>query len=186
MKRGGIAAAATLLDVSESTDVRVVRAGAERIGELEPLWRALHDHHTAIAPTLAGYQVRPAAESWQRRRARYEVWLSDPDAFVLLAERGSTPVGYALVTLGAGLDGWDAGERVGDVQTLAVRHDARGEGVGSLLLDAVDDRLAALGVVALRLLVVAPNMDAIRFYERRGLVTASQAMLGRIGASQPH
>jgi hypothetical protein len=41
-------------------------------------------------------------------------------------------------------------------------------------MDAVEDELALLEVGDLRVLVVAPNAEAIRFYERRGLVKVTQ------------
>ena len=47
-------------------------------------------------------------------------------------------------------------------------------------MDAVEQELVRIGVSELRLLVIAPNAEAIRFYERRGLTTVSQVMLGRV------
>lgn len=96
-------------------DVRIVRAGAERLADIEPLWKGLQEHHAAVAPTLGGLEARTPEEAWERRRVKYELWLDDPDAFLLLAERDGRAVGYALVTLGEGSQGWAAGERVADV-----------------------------------------------------------------------
>lgn len=60
------------------------RAGRERIDDLKPLWESLHRHHAAVAPELRVLgAVRPDAESWAVRRALYEAWLGEPDAFVL-------------------------------------------------------------------------------------------------------
>lgn len=114
------------------------------------------------------------------RRRKYETALADPDAFVLIAEAAERPVGYALVSLGEGPSGWDYGERVADIETLSVLPEARGEGIGSKLMDAVERELARLGVRAFRVLVIAANADALRFYERRGLTPISQVLLGRI------
>ncbi len=92
-------------------------------------------------------------------------------------------MGYAFVTIGEGSQGWAGGDRVADIETLSVLPEERGEGVGSHLMDAVEGELARLGVSELRLLVIAPNTEAIRFYERRGLATVSQVMLGQVGRS---
>src|ERR1700720_566424 len=66
---------------------------------LEPLWSALREHHQSVAAHLGPSRKR--AESWARRRAQYETWLSEPDSFVLVAERNGCPVGYAMVHLRA-------------------------------------------------------------------------------------
>ena len=50
--------------------------------------------------------------------------------------------------------------------------DARGRGIGTLLLDAVDAELAARGIGDMVIGAVAQNTDAIRLYERRGFRTA--------------
>jgi ribosomal protein S18 acetylase RimI-like enzyme len=46
---------------------------------------------------------------------------------------------------------------------------ARGRGLGSALLDAVDDELARRGIADLRIAVMVGYDDALRLYERRGL-----------------
>jgi ribosomal protein S18 acetylase RimI-like enzyme len=56
------------------------------------------------------------------------------------------------------------------VWTLVVAEPARGAGVGSALLDAVDHALGALGITGLVIGVMEGNDDARRLYERRGLV----------------
>lgn len=89
-------------------------------------------------------------------------------------------MGYALVSLAEGPSGWDYGERVADVETLSVAPEARGQGVGSRLMDAVEEELRRRGVRAFRVLVIAANDDARRFYEGRGLIPVSQVLVGRI------
>ena len=48
--------------------------------------------------------------------------------------------------------------------------EARGAGVGGLLLEAVDEVLTDEGDPPLVIAVMAGNTDALRFYARRGLV----------------
>lgn len=158
----------------------IVRAGRERIDELEPLWRSLQEHHVALAPTLGGLPARSPQESWLLRRRKYAAALEDPGAFLLIAERPRGSIGYALVSLAEGPSGWDYGDRVADVETLAVAPDARGQGVGTQLMEAVERELVRRGVRTFRVLVIAANEDAIRFYEGRGLVPVSQVLLGRV------
>ena len=144
------------------------------------MWCSLQEHHAALAPTLGGLPARSPADSWRVRRRKYAAALADPDAFLLTAERAGELVGYALVSLTEGPSGWDYGERVADVETLAVTNEARREGVGSQLMDAVEAELRALGVRVFRVLVIVGNTDARRFYEGRGLVPVSHVLLGRV------
>ena len=67
--------------------MEIVRAGAERIPDLQTLWESLSRHHAEVAPELTVLgEVRAEADSWAVRRDQYEEWLKDPDAFVLIAE----------------------------------------------------------------------------------------------------
>ena len=74
-----------------------------------------------------------------------------------------------MVHLRAGSPTWPTSERAGEVETLSVHPDARGRGIGTLLLRAVEDALAGLGVDELSLHVVSNNHKATAFYERHGL-----------------
>jgi len=162
-------------------ELRIVRAGPERIADLEVLWKALQDHHARIAPVRAGLRARSADAAWERRRPKYEALLATPSAFVLIAERAGRPVGYALVHLAEASHGYESGERVGEVETLSVLGAERGNGIGSALIDAVERELATQGVRELRLSVLAGNDDALRFYERRGMMPFAHVLLGPVG-----
>jgi ribosomal protein S18 acetylase RimI-like enzyme len=141
---------------------------------VEPLWNALREHHASVTPHSGA--PRPHADSRARWRVQHERWLSEPDAFVLIAELGGTPVGYAMVHLRAGSPTWPTSERAGEVETLSVHPDARGRGIGTLLLRTVEAELAALGVDELSLHVVSHNDKAMAFYERHGLRPFAQWM----------
>ncbi len=97
-----------------------------------------------------------------------------------MAELHGRSVGYAVVSLGEGYDGWSSPECVGDLHDFAVHPDVRSRGVGTLLMDAVERELLAAEVEYCRLRVIARNVDAVRFYERRGMSVVSHIMLGRL------
>lgn len=158
-------------------EAKIVGAGAERLDELEPLYRSLHRHHREIAaiPVLAD-----EAESWRRRRAWYADMLAR-GAFLLVAEVDGRPAGYAMVELHPGHDDtWPVGARYAELQSLVVEDGLRGSGVGGILMDAVEAELAARGVTDLSVAVLAGNDAAVRFYERRGL-RVGELMLWRFG-----
>lgn len=154
-------------------------ASANDLDLLEPLWGALQAHHAAVLPTL-GERTPPRshAESWTRRRERYERWLSDDETFFLLAEGPDGPVGYAFVTVGAGYAGWRTG-RLAELQTLSVMSQYRGEDIGGRLVDGAWSRLAERGVDEMAITTALANVDSHRFYERHGFQPAFLLYYGK-------
>ncbi|MGN6378513.1 MAG: GNAT family N-acetyltransferase [Gaiellales bacterium] len=160
-------------------DVAIHRAGADRVDDLEPLYRALHAHHLTVARVPL---VKDPDASWERRREWYLEKLGQ-DALLWIAERAGRPVGYALVELHAGPDDtWPVADRYAELVSLAVAPDERGHGVGGRLMDAVEEELESSGVDDLMVGVMDGNDDAVRFYARRGLVTGELIMwrFGRV------
>jgi ribosomal protein S18 acetylase RimI-like enzyme len=82
----------------------------------------------------------------------------DPDLF-LVAEADGALVGTVI----AGFDG-----RRGFVYHLAVDQRHRNEGIGGRLMDEVESRLRGKGCIRCYLFVTSDNLEAMRFYERRG------------------
>jgi ribosomal protein S18 acetylase RimI-like enzyme len=160
------------------SDAQITSIGVDRLSELEPLWRSLHQHHRSVAdlPVLADDDL-----SWQRRRDGYRALLEGGDGFVLLAIAEETPVGYAVVKIRAGDDDtWPVGSHLAELLSLAVAPNTRGQGLGTALMDAVDAELDRRGVRDLEVAVMAGNDRALRFYERRGL-RAGEVLLFRFG-----
>jgi ribosomal protein S18 acetylase RimI-like enzyme len=80
----------------------------------------------------------------------------DPDLF-LVAELNSQLVGSVM----GGYDG-----RRGLIYHLAVRTGYRGLGIGTRLLDLVEERLRSKGCLKCYLLVTIDNSEAMQFYEQ--------------------
>lgn len=151
------------------TDIEIREGGPELLDFLEPLWLTLFDHH--IEGGAAGLPSIPRSKSWPLRRAHYERLLATPGAFVLLAIRKGRAVGYALVHVHEGADDtWPTGDRIGDIESLALVPEERGRGLGTHLLDLAEKRLAQHGIETVQLSVMAGNDRALEFYERRGMV----------------
>jgi ribosomal protein S18 acetylase RimI-like enzyme len=151
--------------------VEITRAGTEALHRLAPLWLLLHEHHRAVGGEALGPYVDDAA-SWRARRELYEGLLRK-GGFALLAERDGELIGYAMVAVAPVAetlmpDTWRTGELVAEIETLSVRPSARGEGVGSALLDRIDAELESAGVRDVLIGALVTNSDAIRLYERRG------------------
>jgi GNAT superfamily N-acetyltransferase len=149
-------------------DVTVAQAGAEAVDDVRELFLALHRHHRAVVATVP---LVADDDAWRARRAVYREWFGEGRALLFVASADGAPVGYALVVWHAGADDtFPLAPRYAELYSLSVAEGARGGGVGGLLLDAVDEALAAEGDPPLVVAVMAGNDDALRLYARHGLV----------------
>jgi GNAT superfamily N-acetyltransferase len=162
-------------------DIQLKHLTADQLDKLAPLWKALHRHHVGVAGHLEpiGAPLSPEA-SWRNRRAKYVAWLASPDAFALIAEVDGEPVGYAMARVkGQAPGSWERGAKTGVLESLSVRADQRGGGIGTRLFEAVRSEFVKRDAAQLELAVIASNEDAIRFYARQGLVPYVTTLVGR-------
>lgn len=75
----------------------------------------------------------------------------------LVAEREGEPVGYTLVRVEAG-----------ELEVLALHSLREREGVGTALLETLESEARRAGCRRVWLVTTNDNLDAIRFYQRRG------------------
>ena len=143
----------------------VERGDPAEIDRLEPLWKSLLEHHKDIHVDLP---QRPPEASWRRRRAEYARWLAQEGSFFVVARRGATLLGYAMVELCESSPMWDMGERAAELQTLVVLPGERRRHLGGARMDAVERELARLGVEHVLVEIMAGNDETIRFYQGRG------------------
>ena len=149
----------------------IVRGSAQDIDSLEPLWVGVHHAHAASMPELAPYVSD--AETWAEHRPLYVELFEKPETTLFLALLDGTLVGYALLHVDAVretwvADTWRTGEQIGELESIAVAPEHRGEGIGSALLDAVDREFDELGVADVIIGLLPGNDGARRLYERRG------------------
>lgn len=84
----------------------------------------------------------------------------------VLVARDPELVGF--VTFGPESPAYEEDVERGVIRNLYVRPERRGEGVGSALLDAAEERLADTGAEVVSLEAMADNRAARRFYRRNG------------------
>ncbi len=162
--------------------VEIERVGAEAVDRFAPLWESLRSHHESLEPHIA--MIAPE-RSWELRRELELRFLAPAGSFALVAVQDGRDVGYAVVTIHEGPDDtWVTGDRIAEVETLSVAPDARGAGIGTLLLDRVDAELEQAGIRDLQIAVIVANDAARRFYERRGL-RPRILLLSRLVGEQP-
>lgn len=137
---------------------------------LAPLWLWLHHHHQAVSPHLGPFVADDA--SWPIIRALLSE--SARAGLLLAAMEGDRLVGFVSAVIHgadellAYSDTWKTDESVAEIEFLVVCQDMRGKGIGRALIDAIDGALSEKDVRDQYVGVMAPNEDAIRFYEARG------------------
>jgi ribosomal protein S18 acetylase RimI-like enzyme len=149
---------------------RIVELGASEVDRVAHLFRELVAFHRAAVE--GAWPVRGEEDAWAIRREQYLAWLGAGRARMLAAVRagaaGAPADGYAVLSTQPSSASWDLGERIGELETLAVAVDARGEGIGTMLMEACEERLRAEGIAYWGVAVVEGNEGATRFYERAG------------------
>src|SRR5712672_2227734 len=105
--------------------VQVRRAGMEELDVVEPLWRAMQEHHGQL--TAGRFAIRDPDESWAMRRSECAGWLADGSGVLFIARATPSPhqpdepdrtgkvVGYAFVRWHPSGPTWDFGEVIGEV-----------------------------------------------------------------------
>lgn len=125
-------------------------------------------HHAKVAGDA--WPIRNLDDSWRMRRAEYERWLGDGTGrmFTAVPHDGGAPDDYAVLTVHPTGPTFDHGELVGDLESLAVSPEARGAGIGTLLIDTCRQILLERGIRAWIVTAVESNASALRLYEREG------------------
>ena len=156
------------------SDVQIFVAGADRVDDIEPVYRSLYAHHVAVSTWRPGPE-RGADIAWTRRRARYVKTLAEPSGILLLAERDARVLGALIGEVEIDPEGSDTfviPDRVAHLHDLSVLPDARGRGVGHALMERFERELRARDVVSYGLDVMAGNDSARTFYEALGFELA--------------
>jgi ribosomal protein S18 acetylase RimI-like enzyme len=183
----------------------------ERLDAVEPLWKALAAHHGALTPAELPVRPPADGWPMRRERYREALgdgavlFLAESvggdggradeadngagdggradggsGADGPEADDGARAVGYAFARLGSAPEVL-AMERPLEVETVAVLPEARGAGIGTALMDAVDDWARERGIEHLTLAVRTNNDGARRLYERRGFIPVYEAMYATLG-----
>ena len=168
-----------------SRQIRIVEAGVGDLERVEPLWRSMVEFHRHLSG--AEWPVRTAEGAWELRSAQYREWLGGEGCWLLLAvdaEAGEEACGYAVLRLVEPGPTWELGERIGEIESLAVAEGARGSGAGTALIEAARDLLRARGIRYWTVGVVEKNAGATRLYRRHGFRNYYRQLLGLVEAEE--
>ncbi len=151
---------------ADADTVTVRRATPADADSVQALMLELADHEGFA------HAVRTTKQDWTRM-------LAHDGVVVLLAFRGDRPVGYVSAVRQLHL--WSAGDILA-MDDLYARPEARGTGVGTLLMSALAQHAAADGQLLVRWEMEVDNDGAQRFYRRLGAVLRTKI----IASWQPH
>jgi len=153
----------------DHVDLVVEELTVEEIDRVGPLFKELVEFQEKVVK--GAWPVRSGEDAWAHRRGQYLEWLGEGSARMLVAvpaEGEAEPLGYAVLSVKPSMASWEVGARVGELETLAVTPAARGQGIGTLLVEACRERLRAEGITHWSVSVVEANEGATRLYERAG------------------
>lgn len=138
-------------------------AGARELDRLVALWSALVEHHRSLDPH---WRTSPGADD--EYRALLERLLGDPDALVLVFDRGDGHLcGFCTAQLGLAPPFLSERARC-EITDLFVRESERRRGVGLALLRGALDWCRARGVQRIAVRVAADNVEGQAFWRAAG------------------
>ena len=130
----------------------------------------LRAHRTHIPPAAwhrrqASWTPEASAAGWERHLRERDADPGGARACYLIAE---DPAGSLIAVAAAAVAADDPTGTTGEVGSLYVHPDHQRHGIGRQLIQQLAGRLHAMGVQALRIGVLASNVEAQRFYEGIG------------------
>lgn len=162
---------AAAADSAKESVIEIRRHGIQGVPLVRQFWEALFDHHVSIG--AAGLATIEREKSWPLRRAHYERLFdraADPSLWV--ASIDGDALGYAVAYADM-----IEGERVMVLETLSVLASARGHGLGSQLMEAVDHAAAYAGIELAAVDVMGGNPRARELYLRAGYEPHSESWM---------
>jgi ribosomal protein S18 acetylase RimI-like enzyme len=114
-----------------------------------------------------GVQLSPSDEPEELRKKLER----DPDLFLVAEDKGGQMIGAVL----GGYDG-----RRGLVYHLAVETSHRRQGIGRMLMEALEERLKQKGCYKSYLLVAPDNDAALVFYNEQGWEEMPHHIMGKV------
>ncbi|HEV2856905.1 MAG TPA: GNAT family N-acetyltransferase [Solirubrobacterales bacterium] len=160
---------------------RVVELGVHEVDRVGHLFKELVEFHREVVE--GARPVRGVDDAWAQRRGQYLEWLGEGSARMFAAvpsEGDAAPVGYAVLSVKESMPSWDVGSAVGELETLAVAAASRGQGIGTMLIEACQERLRAEGIEYWSVGVVEANERATQLYERAGFKPFYRQLLARL------
>ncbi len=157
--------------------MHIIRAKADDLDALVRLNKVVQDRHAACEPVY----FHPFDEV--AVRAYFVASLDDAAVSLLIAFEDDMPLGYVTARACERVENPFSRSRTYlELEHIAVLPEARGRGIGSMLVDEVFAAARALGVASVELSVWEFNDDARRLFARKGFDVCWKRMRRGLGA----
>ncbi len=138
-------------------DALIVSGQQELLSSIAPLWQELNRHHGSLSPHFTAFYREFTFDQRMASIARHAVKLR---LFLALPEAKSPPLGFGISSIDA--------QGVGEIDSLYVQLNSRGQGLGSRLIEAMHAWFASENIVTRRVTVAAGNENAFSIYTKYG------------------
>lgn len=157
---------------ANSKNMLAIRRVSEDERELVRLFlQELANHQRKISEAYAARYTEHTVDDWTEACCDE---LASGHGWAAVAELDDRPVGFIKL----GLD-----DGIGSIDDLVVLPEARGQGVGSQLMDWARREFSQRGIREIELTVSEGNDMALAFYERHGFRTATRTLRSSISPS---
>ncbi len=131
--------------------------GEELLPQILPLWNELKKHHVAVAGVFSPVFARA---DWETRKRDLQQKSADGKLRVDLVTCGSELIAYAVSTINH--------KGMGEIDSLCVKEQYRGQGIGKQLIQRALDWMKIEGARSYMLQVVDGNERAMSLYRSLG------------------
>ncbi|TPW25861.1 GNAT family N-acetyltransferase [Pararhizobium mangrovi] len=129
--------------------------------------------------TVGGHGDTTEAEHRTAYERAFDAIAASPNETLYVADYGGRVVGVAKATVLTTLTNRGASAVL--VETVHVRTDMRGNGIGQALVDFCVSRARELGACSVKLMTNRDRVDAHRFYERLGFERSHHGYRMKLG-----
>ena len=166
---------------------QIDRAHVRDISRVKPLWKQMVTDYAAISGGV--WTVLEPNEAWQRRMQEYLSWINDASGVILIAtsrapgpdgESVESVVGYASLRFVSSGSTFDTGETHGELESLVVLPEYRGQGIGYALMSACSKELARREIHHWSMSTLADNKAALALARKAGFAPFMIRMAQRV------
>ncbi|MDO5696601.1 MAG: GNAT family N-acetyltransferase [Dermatophilus congolensis] len=163
---------------------QIDRAHVRDISRVKPLWKQMVNDYASISGRV--WRVLEPSEAWQRRLQEYLSWINEASGVIFIAtqqapaastdagepadpaEPEEKVVGYAALRFVTSGSTFDTGETHGELESLVVLPEARGEGIGYALMMACRKELQRREIDHWSMSTLADNDAALALARKAG------------------